>query len=331
MIKRSLSALLLFTSLVAALPQAALAQSPADGAGATRIAKWKDDKKAALMMMFDDACPTHATNVFPELTKRNLTGTYYTIPGKGEYKSRLGFWETVAPATPGVIYGNHTTTAGAFKNAEHAEEVITGASEVIHRLFPGKNPRLISYVSPGGQKHAITQDEIRHIIERHHLIMRPPFKDHGAGIHFKTADDILRRVDRAIGRGDSEYVIFHGVGGDWLTFDLGEFTAMLDGLETRRADLWITDHISVHKYETTLGSASVRVLGADAKTIRIELRSDANAALYDEPLTLVTRVPAGWTHARVTQGKHSATVPVSDGAVRYDALAGGGPIRIEAN
>ena len=322
--------LLLFALLAVSVSPAVIAQSPSSEPGATRIAKWKDDKKAAFMMKFDDACPTHVTNVFPELVKRNLTGTYYTIPGKGEYKSRLAFWETVAPATPGVVYGNHTMTAGAFKSAEHAEQVITGANDVIHRVFPGKNPRLISYVSPGGQKHAITQDEIQTIIARHHLILRPPFKGHGAGIHFKTGDDILRRIDRAIISGGSEYVIFHGVGGDWLKFDLGEFTAMLDGLEERRADLWITDHISAHQYETTLASASVRVLATSARAIKLELSSRADAKLYDQPLTLVTRVPDAWKNCRVTQGESVVTASVSEGVVRYDALPGAASVLIEA-
>lgn len=330
MIKHLLSALLLFTSLAAVLPQAAPARTASGEPGDTRIAKWKDDKKAAFMMMFDDAAPTHVTNVFPELVKRNMTGTYYTIPGKGEYKSRLAFWENVAPAAPGVVYGNHTTTAGAFKSAEHAEEVIVGANEVIHRLFPGKNPRLISYVSPGGMKHAITQDEINAIIARHHLVLRPPFKGHGAAIHFKTAGDILRAVDDAVASGGSEYVIFHGIGGDWLKFELDEFTAMLDGLEERRADLWITDHISVHQYETTLASASVRVLETSARAIKLELSSRADATLHDQPLTLVTRVPGAWKNCRVTQGKNAVSVPVSEGLVRYEALAGAAPVLLEA-
>ncbi len=332
MIKISLTALglCLFASMAVVLPQAAQAGQSDSKPGATRIAKWKDDKKAAFMMMFDDACPTHVTNVFPELVKRGMAGTYYIIPGKGEYRSRLAFWEREAPAASGVVYGNHTTTAGAFKNVEHAEEVIAGCSDVIYRVFPGRRPRLISYVSPGGMKHAVTQEEIASIIARHHLVLRPPFKGHGAGIHFKTADDILRAVDNAAVRGGDEYVIFHGVGGDWLKFDLGEFIKMLDGLEARRKDLWITDHISVHKYETTFASASVREIGTDTRAIRLELRSDADPALYDEPLTLVTRVPAGWTQVRVTQDQHSASLPVSEGAVRYHALPGGGPILIEA-
>lgn len=298
--------------------------------GDTRVAKWRDDKPAAFMMFFDDAAPTHVTKVFPELVKREMVGTYYVIPGKGEYKARLAFWEREAPAAPGVVYGNHTTTAGAFQSAEHAEEVIVGCNEVIHRVFPGKRPRLISYVSPGGQKHAITQDQINEIIARHHLVLRPPFKGHGAGVHFKTADDILRAVDNAIVGGGSQYVIFHGVGGDWLKFDGAEFVTLLDGLETRRHELWITDHISAHKYETERATAAARVLQRTPRAIRIELTSQADPALYDQPLTLVTRVPADWTKVRVTQGDASALISVSGGLARYDATPGPVPVILAA-
>ncbi len=298
----------------------------ASNPGDTRIAKWKDDKKAAFMMFFDDAAPTHVTNVFPELVKRNLTATYYIIPGKGEYKSRLAFWEKEAPAAPGVVYGNHTTIPGAFQSLEHAEKVITDCSEVIYRVFPGKRPRLISYVSPGGQKHQINQAQIDEIIAKHHLVLRPPFKGHGAGVHFKTAADILRAVDNAEVGGGSEYVIFHGIGGDWLKFDGAEFVALLDGLETRRDALWITDHVSAHKYETELATAKVRTVKSGASEIRVALESQADPALYDLPLTLVTAVPAGWSRVRVTQGKQASVAAVEGGFVRYDALPGDGEI-----
>lgn len=288
--------------------------------GTTRIANWKDDKQAAFMMMFDDACPTHNTNVYPELQEREMTGTYYVIPGKGEFKAHQAFWEAEAPAAANVVYGNHTMTAKAFESEDHAREMIAGCNEVILNLFPGKEPRLISFAAPGGVKHATTKEQIEIILEENHLVLRPPFTDHGANIHFKTGAEILQAVDKAIGSGGAQYVIFHGVGGDWLSFDKEEFVTLLDGLEERRDTVWITDHISVHKYETSKKSTQVETKEASDKKIVLTVKSDTDREMFDQPLTLVTTVPSGWTSAKVTQNDHVITVPVANGEAMFDAL-----------
>lgn len=328
----SSSLLLACAAAALTMPSAtASAQVPsADQPGDTRIAAWKDDKKAAFMMMFDDCCPTHVTNVHTQLHRRGMTGTYYIVGNKPERKARLEFWEKEAPASPHVVYGNHTMNHTGFTDVASAEADIVGCNELIKRVIPGKNPRLISYATPGGAKHAITQDEIKTIIAKHQLILRPEFRGHGAGIHFKTGADILRAVDKAMAGGTAEYVIFHGVGGDWLSFDGAEFVNLLDGIETRRGELWITDHVSAHKYETERATAAVRVLTYTTRSLRIELTSQADGALYDQPLTLVTRVPDTWKSCRVTQGAVVVTVPVSESSVRYEALPGAVPVLIEA-
>ena len=64
--------------LVTALILCASAWS-ADGPGATRVAKWKDDKQAAFILMFDDSCQSHVKNAIPELVKRKMVGTFTSI------------------------------------------------------------------------------------------------------------------------------------------------------------------------------------------------------------------------------------------------------------
>lgn len=305
-----------------------VAQSEAPGA--TRIAKWKDDKKAPFMMMFDDCCPTHVTNVFPELQKRGMTGTYYIVKGKPERKARLDFWEKEAPGDATVVFANHTVNHKAFTDLAQAEEEIAGCNELIYQVSPGKNPRLISYATPGGPKHEVSEDQLREVFVRLHLILRPPFGGHGGGIHFKTADDVLAAVDKAVSSGQPEYVIFHGMGGDWISFPMPEFVAMLDGLEKRRDALWITDHISVHKYETERNATQVEVAGASAGKIVLNVKNTTDAALYDLPLTFVTKVPPGWKFCTVTQNGQARKVAVVDGEVAFDVLPLNGSIQLES-
>src|ERR1043165_2532980 len=80
-------------------PATAAAQETA-GDGKTRIATWRDDKKGAFMLMFDDCCTTHVTNVYPTLKKAGIPGTFYVVVEKGERKAKAQFWDEVAPKEP---------------------------------------------------------------------------------------------------------------------------------------------------------------------------------------------------------------------------------------
>ena len=304
-----------------------LAQSTAPGA--TRIANWKDDKKAPFLMMFDDCCPTHVTNVFPELQKRGMTGTFYIVNEKPERKARLEFWEKEAPGDPNVVFGNHTVNHKALTDLAQAEQELVGCNELIYRVSPGKNPRLISYATPGGPKHEVTEDQLKEILVRQHLLLRPPFGGHGGGIHFKTGDDVLAAVDKAVSSGQQEYVIFHGVGGDWISFPMPEFVAMLDGLEKRRDAIWITDHVSAHKYETERNATQVETAEASGRKIILKVKNSTDAALYDQPLTFVTKVPANWKACAVTQNGKTSRVAVVNGEAKFEALPVNGSIQLE--
>lgn len=290
--------------------------------GTTRIAQWKDDKKSPFMLMFDDACPSQVVNAVPELKKRGMAGTFYNFPAAGHYQGNKAFWETTVPAIPGVAYGNHTISHKGFASVENAEKEIADANAVIMRLFPGKTPRLVSYADPGGVKNVISGAQIDAILAKNNLVRRPEFGGHGGAIAYHTAGDVLAATDRAISSGTPEYIIFHGVGGDWLVFPLPEFTQLLDGLEARRGSLWIADTLSVHKYEITRAKAQVKFKNDGPAQIRVLLTADVNLALYDQPLTLITKVPADWKKCQVVQGASKVTVSVENEEARYDALPG---------
>jgi len=302
----------------------------ADAPGETRVAKWRDDKKAAFLLMFDDSMPSHVKNVVPELTKRGMVGTFYVNPGKGEWKAFRAAWEHDIAAA-GMEYGNHTFTHQGILSMENGEEEVGKANEAIAKVFPNRpNPRLISFGIPGVAKGKwmITKEQLKELLDKHHLVERPNVGNRFATISLKTSADMLKVVDAVIESGGLDCVAFHGVGGEWLSATVATFTELLDGLAARHEKLWITDHISAYKYETERGTAEVKVLDANAKQIRLTLSCKADPKLFDQPLTLITHVPAEWKKVRVVQGKLQADLSASDGSVRFDALPSDEPIVI---
>ena len=136
--------------------------------------------------------------------------------------------------------------------------------------------------------------------------MGPPFT-------FATLEEAFALVDTTIASGEMAQLGFHGVGGDWHSVAMGYFVPLLERLRANLDRLWVTDHISYAKYREKRESASVEVDLADDHQIRLTLRVTTGAELYDQPLTLETRVPAGWSVCRVTQGQRSRDVAVASG------------------
>jgi hypothetical protein len=317
----ALAAIMMMTTTASSYAQANAAP------GTTRVATWKDDKKASFLLMFDDSIPTDIHIVIPELQKRGMIGTFYVNPASGQWKAFPEDWEKKIPAT-GMVYGDHTMTHKGYQDLQGAENEIGKCCDIILKLQSGRDPHLLSYGIPGGCPLKITPEEYSELLVKYHLIERPPFSGHAATINLKDAASILNLADDAIAKGGVNYVVFHGVGGDWIVFPADEFIKVLDGLAARKDQLWITDHISEHKYATERYTAKTEVTQASDQQIQLTLKCSADPALYDFPLTLVTRVPAAWQGCEVTQGKNKSTVVAQNGEVRYDALPGSDSISL---
>lgn len=312
---------------------AALASTIAAADGDTRIAKWRDDKAAAFVLMFDDGCVSHVKNVIPELTRRGLTGTFYINPGAGQYAANKTVWEKDAPAA-GFELANHTMThKGGATTADIVKE-ITSCNDVIRAATPGKPwPRLVSWGQPGGIKKEawpISADELKAALKDNHLVPRPDFGGRGATIAFKSGPEYVAHLDKAIKAGSMECIIFHGVGGDWLAATMPQFIELLDGIEARKDKLWVTGHIPAYQYATERDAATVKVGEKTAKKLTLTLSCSADPAFYDQPLTLVTSVPAAWTACTVTQGKSVSEVAAKSGSLMFNAVPGSEPIVITA-
>lgn len=303
----------------------------ADEPGTTRIARWQDDKACAFILMFDDSIPSHVQNVVPELTKRGFTGTFYINPSAGHFGANREAWEKDIPAA-GFELGNHTMTHQGGPTPEAIAAEIRGCNEAIHTITPDLPwPRLVSWGQPGGikpEKWPATREEVAGMLQENHLVTRPDFGGRGAMIAFKTGPAMLAHVDRAIAKGSLECIIFHGVGGEWISTPLPVFIELLDGMVARQDKLWVTQHIRAHQYAVERDAAAVTVVAQSPTEIRLSLACTADPAFYSQPLTLVTAVPTGWATCRVAQGDRQTEVQMTDGVIRYDAVPGDEPIVI---
>lgn len=310
-----------------------------DAIGSTRVARWKDDRTGAFLMMFDDSCPSHWQIAIPEMVKRGLIGTFYLNCGKAEFTKFRGGWETNYWKL-GMVYADHTMTHKGVKNMDEAEHEIGDCAKIVRDLVPNSAGKLQSYGQPGvgpGQWE-ITKDQLNGLLKKHNLITRGEIAGHMAVYHLKTTEELLAMADRAVSNKSCEFIVFHGI--ERITPDWGyqDFWALkqaiffpfLDGIQARNVNgsLWVTDHISAHQYATERDSAEVRIASTSDHEIKIELASKADPSLYDQPLTLITKIPPTWKQAKVTQSTRHSTAIIRDGLARYDALPGGETITL---
>lgn len=302
--------------------------------GETKVAQWKDDKKAAFLLMFDDGWPSHWQVALPALTERQMIATFYICPDKGEFSKFESTWQEDMQAA-GMVMANHTMTHQGVQDMDNAEYEIGECSRFIRVMAKVPDTKLISYGQPGvgPGKWNITGEELDALLKKYNLVSRPDFKGHGAVYHLKTTEEMLALADKAISEGGMEYLVIHGlerIEPDWGYQDFWPlpqdvFLPLLDGLKERRdrGDLWITDHISQHQYQTERESAEAKLIFAKPEGFRVELKSAADKTLYDYPLTLLTRVPPSWKSAEIMQGEKLLKVPVENGLIRYDAVPNG--------
>lgn len=312
----------------------------AETVGSTRVATWKDDRTAAFMLMFDDGWPGQLMVAIPELQKRDLTGTFYMVPDKGEYKVHAVKWAEAIKGG-GVVYGNHTMTHRGVSDYEHAQTEIVECTRVIREELqpvPGKPKRLVSFAKPGVPKGkwTLSKEDLARTLEEDNMISRPPFAGHGAVYHWQELEEMIALGDKAIASQGTEYLVLHGVERigskyqDFWALKQDIFLPLLDYLEAKQEtkELWVTDHISWHQYLIERDAANVEPLKASDSTIELKLTSAADPKLYDFPLTLVTNVPSHWKECRIVQGESDTRVTAVDGMLTFDAVPNGPTIQL---
>ncbi len=298
-------------------------------AGDTVVARWLDNKPAVFVMHFDDGCHSHLTNAVPALAARGIVGTFFICPGWPSYPKDEAAWKEAATKY-GMEIGDHTMShRGAPDAATFEKDVADCADYIRATLPPSAGSPLIAYGKPGTapKDWKISEAEHQAAIDKAHCVQRLPHNNQVVGMFVKDIAAVKPIVQKALDTGGEGLLVFHGVGGDWLQVEMPLFNEILDLLASHKEQFWFAGAIAEHKYKTEREGSAVAA-AVTPESITITLTSKADPALYDQELTILTRLPAGWTDCTVTQEGHSATVKAVDGSLQYRALPNHGPITI---
>jgi peptidoglycan/xylan/chitin deacetylase (PgdA/CDA1 family) len=127
-------------------------------------------------------------------------------------------------------------------------------------------------------------------------------------------------------------LVFHGVDGvGWEPKTGAELEAYFQYVKSREGQLWVATFQDVTKYIRERQHTRV-VTYRKGDVIEVVLRHDLDPALYDLPLTLKTKTPAGWSAVEVRQGSRVERVNVTSvdrtRTVTYHAIPNGEPVTL---
>ena len=146
-------------------------------------------------------------------------------------------------------------------------------------------------------------------------------------------NDIYGFTDAAEKQGKWLVAIFHSLDGGkdcYGSWEYGTWTGYLDYLGKK--DLWVGTFGAAVKYTRERMSANLSVLSRSPDRIALNVTDPLDDAVYDEPLTIRSRVPSGWNTVIVEQGysivEKQSTLEGESRVIYYDAVPDRGIISL---
>ncbi|MGV7223007.1 MAG: polysaccharide deacetylase family protein [Nitrospinales bacterium] len=284
-----------------------------------KIAKWYQNKQAAISLRFDDSSKSHVKIAIPTLNRYGFLATFMVNPGRQEYQKYKSFWEKEVPAM-GHRLGNHTFNHRGAKTLEEAEYEIGEVSRLIWSLYPEES-KLNVFASGGGGKKwggkywGETSIEYKNLVDKYFLI------DLYDGHHLSkmvnssdTPQNLCELVNTVLSAGSHRPLHFHTIGEPTfkdpikkvlskqsLAVAQSTFSNFLDCLVQKKDVIWVAPIIDILKYQTEFKATTIEV--TKINNYRIEMRLDINTdpELYDHLLTLIVPVHNGRKAVRLVQ------------------------------
>ena len=307
----------------------ALAGSSFAGHG---ITNWPENKAGAVSLTFDDGTQSQLSLGIPALDARGLKGTFYVIT------DRVGTawdpWKSAAMA--GHEIDSHTKSHPYLTSLSTAQirDELGGSRPLIDAQITSQ--KVFSLAYPYGD----VNTNVSTIARDYYFAARgvncglnqPPYDFYNVkACSPDSLDDVYYQTDVAETQGRWLVTFFHSLDGTgYGAWDIVEFGNYLDYLKTR--DLWVGPLDAMVKYIQEKANSSLSVSSSSTDNIVLTLTDTLDDATYDQPLTLRSEVPSGWSSVKVQQGSTITTVnSILEGATRviyYSAVPDRGPISL---
>ncbi len=226
---------------------------------------WPDGQKMAISLSYDDAIDSQLDNAIPALNRHGLVASFYLTLASPTVQNRLPEWR--AAAKQGHELGNHTIYhpcsaalpdrdwVASYYNIDDyvVDEIvheITVANSFLHAI-DGRTERTLTV--PCGDTMASGESYVPAV--RSLFVSIKGFESHDPTFATVWAPaevagpELVERVKAEAARGTRLYnIIFHGIGGDYLTVSTEAHEQLLQFLAENQEEFWVDSYINIMKY-----------------------------------------------------------------------------------
>lgn len=233
---------------------------------------WPDGRRAAITLTYDDAIPASDLDVaIPQLDKAGVKGTFFLM-GKAMRPEDAPRWQ--AAAASGHELGNHTVNhpclrgtfdmPAQYNSESYSVDVLLAEIRTMNTLLTALDGRKEhAFATPCGHTTAGGQDYIAPLVASglvtsiRDATTMPAApggpKVLGEGFVGASGADMIAWVKKVEDAGGLGVVVFHGVGGDYLSVTAEAHQQLLDYLAAHRDRVWTTTYSEALAYVTRPG------------------------------------------------------------------------------
>ena len=327
-----------------------------------RISPWYHFKQAACSLTFDDGTLDQYMIAYPELERRNIKATFFLITSFREegywddytVRRRLLSWDQAREiAFSGHEIGSHGKShVQLLQETDIVEDELRDSRNRIRREIPWQ--RAIIFAWPYWR----SDEESRYLARRYYIGARAGvgipacYAERHGGIPHSTPANIFHinslaarnadsneswqtLCDRVLAEGGWFVPSFHGIDDGaidrealgWEAITLSRFRLVLDYLQQQ--NFWLVPFGSVTRYIRERDAAILALKNSNSRSLVLVLDDNLDDSIYDHPLSLRVKLPAGWQRIRLSQGGRLLRYRVDrDGYHIFDAFPDGSDIII---
>ncbi len=231
---------------------------------------WPQAISGAVSLTFDDGLQSQIDHALPLLDNREIKGTFYVNPERGEWASRSSTWRLAGES--GHEIGNHTTRHPCSCNfrfdtdyclerltLEDLAATIDEAERLLDELLPTQTakrsfcyPCYQCYVGAGRDRRSyvpLVADRFRAARGGGERANDPLLADlsylSAEAVEGQPAERMISYIEGAVSEGRWAILCMHGVGGEHLSIETEAFERVLQHLHDNRERIWTGTVIEV--------------------------------------------------------------------------------------
>jgi peptidoglycan/xylan/chitin deacetylase (PgdA/CDA1 family) len=221
------------------------------GAAQAQVPAWPGGRKAAIALTYDDALASQLDVAIPQLDATGLKGTFF-LAGR-QVGGNVTRWR--AAAASGHELGNHTInhpcgkasydTTPQYTSEAYTVETLLAEVGVMNAFLEAIDGRKThSFATPCVQNLAGGQDYLGPLAKAG---LAPHVRDsrttpglEGKSFIDATGAEMIAWAEGLRRSGAAGFIIFHGVGGDYLSVSADAHKQLVDYLKAHDAEIWTT-------------------------------------------------------------------------------------------